>query len=123
MIGHDASALTPLLSTYADDQAISEILPIFLNNLPRYVADLSSRVEQGDWVGASRVCHDLKGTAGGYGYPEIGRSAQDLETELKGERIASRLEERLLEVQTLCLRARIGMTDEMLAEFESSTPY
>lgn len=104
-----ASASLPLKSIYADDQAISEILPLFLNNVPKYIGDLQSCVASKDWIGAARVCHDLKGTAGGYGYPDIGAATQRLETELKGAHQEELVHGYLDEVRVLCHRARIAL--------------
>lgn len=107
MIGNESTgSLPPLRSTYADDAAIAEILPIFLNNMPKYLGDLSSRIEHDDWAGAGRVCHDLKGTAGGYGYPDIGAAAQRLEAELKGGHDRNLIAQYFNDVRTLCQRAR-----------------
>ena len=99
----------PLRSTYADDEAIAEILPVFINNMPRYLTDLDTKLGAGDWVGAARVCHDLKGTAGGYGYPDIGRAASQLEAEIKGDKDAAKIQTHLAEVKALCARARLGI--------------
>lgn len=107
MNAHESHALPPLRSTYANDQAIAEILPLFLNNMPKYIGDLESRIEHKDWAGAARVCHDLKGTAGGYGYPDIARATQTLESELKGSQDLELIMTYLNEVRTLCERARI----------------
>jgi HPt (histidine-containing phosphotransfer) domain-containing protein len=99
----------PLRSTYADDEAIAEILPVFINNMPRYLNDLEGRISAGDWAGAARVCHDLKGTAGGYGYPDIGRAAQLLEGEVKGDHQKSAIEKHFAVVKSLCARAKLGI--------------
>lgn len=120
MNGADHPSLTPLKSTYADDPAIAEILPLFLNNVPKYLGDLEARLEHQDWAGAARVCHDLKGTAGGYGYPDIGAATLRLETELKGGCQPALVQSYLHEVRTLCLRARLGVAPA--AQSSSAAP-
>jgi HPt (histidine-containing phosphotransfer) domain-containing protein len=102
----DTQKFEPLKSTYANDQAIADILPLFLNNMPKYVGDLDSHIEHRDWAGAARVCHDLKGTAGGYGYPDIVRATQRLESELKQGQDFELIMTYLNDVRTLCERAR-----------------
>lgn len=104
---HDPAS--PLRSAYADDQAIAEILPLFLSNVPKYTSDLSTAIEHGDWVSAARVCHDLKGTAGGYGYPPIAQATQRLESELKGGKDPDLIRLHLDEVVRLCDRARSSL--------------
>jgi HPt (histidine-containing phosphotransfer) domain-containing protein len=106
---HDPNAHMPLQSTYANDETIAEILPIFINNMPRYLTDLEVKLGAEDWPGAARVCHDLKGTAGGYGYPDIGRAVQQLEAEIKGEKDSAKIAALLATVKSLCARARLGV--------------
>jgi HPt (histidine-containing phosphotransfer) domain-containing protein len=105
----DAGKLEPLRSQYEGDEAIGPILPVFLNNVPKYLADLGSWIECRNWTAAARVCHDLKGTAGGYGYPDIGRVANALEVELKGGQDPAAIASHFQEVRGLCQRARLGM--------------
>ena len=104
---NDPRTFPPLRSTYADDQAISDILPLFLSNMPKYLGDLESNIEHRDWTAAARVCHDLKGTSGGYGYPDIAKATQKLESELKGGKDVESIMTYLDEVRTLCERARV----------------
>ena len=99
----------PLKSIYADDEAVADILPLFVANVPKYLANLSQHIATGDWAMAARVCHDLKGTAGGYGYPDIGAVAKQLEAEVKGARSMDILERHLSEAKILCTRARLAL--------------
>lgn len=112
MDSQEETVKEPLKSTYSEDAAIAEILPIFINNMPRYLSDLDARIEAADWAAAARVCHDLKGTAGGYGYPDIGRAAQELEHQVKGPRDQEAIRSFLREVKTLCARARLGISGQ-----------
>jgi HPt (histidine-containing phosphotransfer) domain-containing protein len=75
--------MQPIKSIYADDEVIAEILPDFVRNLPNYVDKIRAATGQGDRLAAARVCHDLKGSAGGYGYPQISALAEELEVTLK----------------------------------------
>jgi HPt (histidine-containing phosphotransfer) domain-containing protein len=94
-----------LLSIYADDPVIGEIIPYFLSNLGRYVEDLRTALQKGDEVTACRVCHDLKGTAGGYGYPAISDAALDLETALKRGHSVDTVTSLFEKIDHLCQRA------------------
>src|SRR4051812_29710255 len=99
MSGTQTGSETPLRSTYADDDAIAEILPLFINNMPKYTGDLDARISHSDWPGAARICHDLKGTAGGYGYPDIAQATQRLESELKNGKDVKLIEAYLIDVK------------------------
>jgi HPt (histidine-containing phosphotransfer) domain-containing protein len=102
-------SLQPIRSLFANDDVISEILPDFVRNLSGYVDKMRAAIERGDKVQAARVCHDLKGTAGGYGYPQISASAQLLEETLKTE--AETTHQMLLvdQIATLCQQALVGL--------------
>ena len=100
---------SPLKSLFADDEIIADILPAFVQNMPRYVSTLRDSVERRDWVASAKICHDLKGTAGGYGYPQIGQVAQKLEEEIKGARQVPVIESYLADAITLCHRAVLGL--------------
>ncbi len=99
----------PLLSIYADDAAVADILPLFIANVPKYLENLTQHIAAEDWAMAARVCHDLKGTAGGYGYPDIGAVAKQLEAEVKGARSKDNLERHLSQAKTLCKRAKLAL--------------
>jgi HPt (histidine-containing phosphotransfer) domain-containing protein len=78
------------------------------------LGDLETKLNAKDWVGAARVCHDLKGTAGGYGYPDIGQAVQQLEAEIKGEKDILKVEPLFDSVRTLCARARLALDPALL---------
>ncbi len=101
----------PLLSIYANDSAVADILPLFVSNVPKYLGNLEAHIGNADWTMAARVCHDLKGTAGGYGYPDIGAVAKRLESEVKGARSLDILNGLLAEAKILCERARRALPD------------
>jgi HPt (histidine-containing phosphotransfer) domain-containing protein len=102
----------PLLSLYAEDETIADILPVFLQNLPRYLGDLATRIESRDWTGAARICHDLKGTAGGYGYPQISEATRKLESLLRaGVTDPGEPALELAHITRLCGRARAAVKD------------
>ncbi len=103
------NSLQPMKSLYADDDVIAEILPDFVRNLSGYVDKLRAALAVGDHVQGARVCHDLKGTAGGYGYPEISELAQHLETALKTGGETTHLTQLVDQIATLCQRALIGL--------------
>jgi len=103
------SSVTPLRSMFADDEIIADILPAFVQNMPRYVGNLRAAIDSRDWPAGARICHDLKGTAGGYGYPQIGRLAQLLEDELKSGQQLPVIERYLADTDRLCHLAVLGL--------------
>jgi len=106
---YSADVVRPLRSLYADDEVIADIIPAFVQNMPRYVSDIRASVARGDWLAGARICHDLKGTAGGYGYPQIGHVAQLIEEELKGGCLLPVIERHLADATKLCHLAELGL--------------
>lgn len=101
--------LLPLYSTFVEEPAIAEILPIFLGNLSNYVRGLEAALSAGDVEVAVRTCHDLKGTAGGYGYPSISAVASNIETALRAGEENRTVRELLESLRELCSRAELGL--------------
>lgn len=101
--------LLPLFSTFTEEPAIAEILPLFLKNLPSYLSRLEEALASGEIEAAIRTCHDLKGTAGGYGYPSISAVASNLESALRGGDEDLKAREHLESLRDLFSRALLGL--------------
>lgn len=79
--GHQPS----LRSNMANDPEIGELVSQFVDELPQKVEDLLSALRAGDAIRVRTLAHQLKGAAGGYGFPTIGRAAQRVEECLRAE--------------------------------------
>ena len=77
------SGSSRLVSTFADDPEMGELIELFLSALPDRVASLSAAWEGQDLVALGRLSHQLKGSASGYGFPAIGDAAGVLESTLR----------------------------------------
>lgn len=75
-------APSPLRSERADDLRFRPLLFAYLDDLHRIRAHLPTLAGTGDAVAVARCAHRLAGTAGAYGYPEIGEAAHALELTL-----------------------------------------
>jgi len=69
----------PLLSEFADDPDMGELVELFLAELPDRVAALERAMRARDAEMISHLAHQLKGAGGGYGYPAITDNALLLE--------------------------------------------
>ncbi|WP_053333676.1 ATP-binding protein [Gemmatimonas phototrophica] len=74
-----------LVSELADDPDLAALATGFAEVLPDRVQSIASLVQHGDAEGAARLTHQLKGAAGGYGYPIISELARQLETSLSNQ--------------------------------------
>jgi signal transduction histidine kinase/DNA-binding NarL/FixJ family response regulator len=74
-------ALAPVVSTFADDPDMAEIVDRFVASLPDRVAALRAEVAAGaaGRDALRRLAHQLKGGADGYGFPAITEAAAAVE--------------------------------------------
>lgn len=72
-----------LVSDFAADPEMRELVGIFVSELPDRVSRLSSTWRQSQLDEVKRLAHQLKGASAGYGFPAIGAAAGKLETSLR----------------------------------------
>jgi HPt (histidine-containing phosphotransfer) domain-containing protein len=72
-----------LVSELADDPDLGAIIPEFLAGLAARREELQTAVAAGDRARLRTLAHQLKGAAGGFGYPTMGEAAAALETATK----------------------------------------
>ncbi len=73
----------PIRSEYADDPDMAELVEQFVEGLPEHLRVIRDSVEASDLEILRRRSHQLKGSAGGYGFPQITQKAAELEKHVK----------------------------------------
>ena len=108
----EVSGVTPLesitgsiSSDFADDEEMIELVALFVAGLPAKMDRLVRARSGNDSASILAVAHQLKGSAGGYGFMPITVAAAALEDSLR--RRAPDLETRIAELRSLCERARV----------------
>ncbi len=97
-----------IVSELADDEEMTALVERFTNNLPQQAQRLEDAADAKERETIRRLAHQLKGAAGGYGYPTITTAASRLEQQAReGETFA----QALAEVCDLCRRARASKSD------------
>lgn len=97
----------PLYSEYRNDPSEADLLEAFVGSLPARVDALRvARASAGTGEEMARLSHQLKGAAGGYGFPDITRAAAKLEGALRAHEPDAVVDAALRELAGLCLRAR-----------------
>jgi signal transduction histidine kinase/DNA-binding response OmpR family regulator len=81
-IAGDASADRLMTSELSDDPDLAELLPGFVRMLPKKVDRLFELLSAGELHELCQLAHQLKGAAGGYGFPLVTQGAAQLESEL-----------------------------------------
>jgi HPt (histidine-containing phosphotransfer) domain-containing protein len=75
---HDAAADGPP-DWMREDPELAELLAQFVARLPERAQELEARLASGDRDGLRSIAHQLKGTAGAYGFARVGDAAAALE--------------------------------------------
>lgn len=74
----------PLRSRFAGDAEMVELVQEFVQELPRRAEALHGLMRASQFDELRRAAHQLKGAAGGYGFPAISDSAATVERLLHG---------------------------------------
>ncbi len=92
-------------SAFRDDPEMSELIELFVAELPERMRSLQEMFASGDLAGVRRMAHQLKGASGGYGFAPIGARAAELESALRASADLRLVRKRLDELHDLCSRA------------------
>jgi HPt (histidine-containing phosphotransfer) domain-containing protein len=100
-----------ILSDFAADPEMAELVELFVTELPTRVAALNAAWSGKRLTDLTRLAHQLKGASAGYGFPTIGNAAGALEAGLKkldaatAQASVERLAREYRELVDLCDRA------------------
>jgi CheY-like chemotaxis protein len=102
----DAGSAAPIVSAFADDPDMTEVVERFVAALPTRVAEMQAAARNPDSADTlRRLAHQMKGAAGGYGFPQITTAAARVEEALKDQRRPEALRA-LDDLAALCARVR-----------------
>ncbi len=101
--------LPPLTSEFAGDAELTELVEFFVAEMDARIGDLKSALDAQDLAALRRLAHQLKGAAGGYGFPVIGDAAAEVERSIQGDEAdLAAIRERAEDLIILCRRASAG---------------
>jgi CheY-like chemotaxis protein len=95
----------PLVSHLAESDGLEDLLREFVEGLAERVAAMERDFLASDMKSLAARSHQLKGTAGAYGFPVLTEAARELETALKAGRSGRELRAKLDRIASLCRRA------------------
>lgn len=78
-----APAPRPLLSQFADDPELRELVQLFASELPDRIRAIEDAWSRREVNSLRRTVHQLRGASAGYGFPTIGRAAGEIEDGLR----------------------------------------
>jgi HPt (histidine-containing phosphotransfer) domain-containing protein len=84
---------------------MAELADLFFGELPQRIRSMRAALREGDEGGIRFLAHQLRGAAGGYGFPEVGEHAGAIEDQLlAGAMRPGEIEARLDRLDTLIER-------------------
>ncbi len=95
-----------LTSEFAGDPDMRDIVEMFVTEMPDRVAEIEGLLADGDMAELTRRAHQLKGSAGGYGFPAITKAAAAVETTAQAQGELEALRRQVESLTDLCRRAR-----------------
>ena len=95
-------------SPLALDTDLAEIVAMFVDELPDRVEALREALRSGDREQLGRAAHQLKGSAGSYGFPQITPFAARLEYGARANEAEAALLQMLNELAATCSKAQAG---------------
>ncbi|MEI8375025.1 MAG: Hpt domain-containing protein, partial [Planctomycetota bacterium] len=117
--------ITFIYSQLATDPDLSELVDLFVQEMPDRINALEIQAQSRDWQQLTRTAHQIKGAAGSYGFLAITPCAARLESAARNggqeEEILSTLDELL----SLCRQVRSGVPqakDEHCPNQRSESP-
>jgi HPt (histidine-containing phosphotransfer) domain-containing protein len=98
----------PIYSAFGDDPDLGEIVTMFVEEMPSRIDTLLDLLNRGDRELLGRFAHQLKGTAGSYGFDPITPKAARLEDSLRRNEPESEIYDAVQELAALCRSVRAG---------------
>ena len=104
----DAIKASPLLSDYAGDPDMAELVEDYVMNLPQRIDALNNALASQEMEELRTLAHQVKGSAGGYGFMPITEQAAQLEMLLKDQAELESIRKEVDALVDLCNRASAG---------------
>jgi diguanylate cyclase (GGDEF)-like protein len=106
----------PLISSFADDPEMTEIVGLFVGGLASRMAALRDALHAGDIEVMRRLAHQLRGAGAGYGFASITDAAARLEDAIAAGADASEIARHVVALGGLCARTSPGSVAVRVAE-------
>lgn len=84
------------------DDEFQELIVMFLDDLREQVAGIRAAQQQGDSEQVQKLCHQIKGSAGGYGFPAITELAMAAEHACKEQAAQATIDQKVTALLEAC---------------------
>lgn len=99
----------PIYSEFGADPDLGMLVELFVDEMPVRIRGLRKAFEDRDWALLRRLAHQLKGSAGSYGFGQITPFAATLEQAVASGESAPAIGEQVDRLTDLLQRTRAGM--------------
>lgn len=96
-------------SELGSDEDLSELVEIFVGEMPNRVSAMNAAAESSNWEELTRVAHQLKGAAGSYGFDQMTPYAARLESICRDKHPEEEILDALNDLVKLCGKMRAGV--------------
>ncbi len=104
----DTLPIEPVYSTFGNDPDLSDLVVLFVEDIPERLESLRTHAEAGDWEQLKRDAHQMKGAAGSYGFDQVTPFAAALESKCRALEPEEEILASLGELLCLCQRLSAG---------------
>ncbi|MCA9246056.1 MAG: Hpt domain-containing protein [Planctomycetales bacterium] len=98
----------PIYSAFGVDPDLADLVDLYVEEMPERIASVQQLRDAKNWPDLGRLAHQIKGSAGSYGFDEITPFAYRLEQAAKDSEPPAEIEQAADELVEICLRARTG---------------
>jgi PAS domain S-box-containing protein len=102
-------SLAPLASGFADDPEMTELVEVFVASMDERLRTIDAALTARDWATLRTIAHQLRGSGGGFGYPQVSAQAARLEDHLVEEAPPATIEADARRLAALCRAVRRGL--------------
>lgn len=99
-----------LVSEFADDPDMLELIQMFIDEIPQRVSAIEQALESNDMELLTRLAHQLKGAAGGYGFPAVSDASKILEKAAKEKQTVDALDKMVRDLAGICQKVSSTVT-------------
>ncbi|MEX2120634.1 MAG: Hpt domain-containing protein [Pirellulales bacterium] len=98
----------PIYSALESEPDLAEVVQMFVQEMPARIENLLRRYAGGDWDGLAVAAHQVKGSAGSYGFSAITPWAARVEKSARAGRSSADLRAALDGLVAMCRRVSYG---------------
>lgn len=107
----DLDATNVIVSSLAEDEEYVELIEDYVAEMPERIRQMQDRFRAKQFDQLCRLAHQLKGSAGSYGFESLSPCAAHLENAVRNDRSEDEIYQLLVELTTMCQRLRAEKPD------------